>query len=84
MELQTRFSSRGYCFAKNLDDIEKPVHIVLDEWVELTTAEGEWVTQKLGQNARFNLSLDEARELVSQVAKAIAEAEAKVAELTNA
>ena len=84
MELQTRFTARGYCFAKDLGDIEKPVYIVLDEHVELINAEGEWVTQKLGQNARFNLSLDEAHELIKQVQKAIAEAEAKVEELTNA
>lgn len=84
MELQTRFNSRGYCFAKDLDDIEKPVYIVLDEYVELFNTEGEWVTQKLGQNARFNLSLNEAYELVAQVQSAIAEAKAKVAELTNA
>lgn len=84
MELQTRFSSRGYSFAKDVDDIEKPVYMVLDEWIELVTAEGEWVDQKLGQNIRLNLSLDEAHELIAQVRNAIAEAEAKVAELTNA
>jgi hypothetical protein len=84
MELQTRFSSRGYCFAKDLGDIEKPVYIVLDEHVELINAEGEWVTQKPGQNARFNLSLDEARQLIEQVQKALVEADAKVRELTNA
>jgi hypothetical protein len=84
MELQTRFTARGYCFAKDLGDIEKPVYLVLDEHIDLVDDEGEWVTQKLGQNIRFNLSLDEAHELVAQVQKAIAEAEVKVEELTNA
>jgi hypothetical protein len=84
MELQTRFTARGYCFAKDVDDIEKPVYIVLDEHIDLVNDEGEWVTQKLGQNIRFNLSLDEAHELIAQVQKAIAEAEVKVEELTNA
>ncbi len=77
MELQTRFNSRGYCFAENVEEMAKPVYLVLDEYIELIDAEGEWITQKLGQNVRFDLSLDEAYELIKQVENAIAEAKAK-------
>jgi hypothetical protein len=77
MELQTRFTSRGYCFAENAEEMAKPVYLVLDEHIELIDAEGEWITQKLGQNVRFELSLDEAHELIKQVENAIAEAKAK-------
>lgn len=77
MELQKRFNSRGYCFAENVEEMAKPVYLVLDEYIELIDAEGEWVTQKLGQNVRFDLSLDEAHELIKQVENAIAEAKAK-------
>lgn len=83
MELQTSVNSRGYCFAKDAGDLQKPVHLVIDEWVELHH-EGEWVTQKAGKGARFDLTLEEARELITQVQDAIAEAEAKARELTNA
>lgn len=84
MELQIRLDSRGYCFAEELDDIAKPVYLVISEHVELVDDEGDWVNQKPGQEARFNLSLDEAHELIAQVQKAIAEAETKVASITKA
>lgn len=77
MELQTRFDSRGYCFAENIEEMAKPVYLVLEEHIELIDDEGEWVTQKPGQNLRINISLDEAYELIKQVENAIAEAKAK-------
>ena len=77
MELQTRFDSRGYCFAENIEEMAKPVYLVLEEHIELIDDEGEWVTQKPGQNLRINISLDEAYELIKQVEIAIAEAKAK-------
>jgi hypothetical protein len=77
MELQMRFNSRGYCFAENIEEMAKPVYLVLEEYIELIDDEGEWVTQKQGQNLRVNISLDEAYELIKQVEIAIAEAKAK-------
>ena len=81
MELRVRFGSRAYCFAEELEDIAKPVHLVIDEYVELLDSEGDYVTQERGQNARFDLTLHEAHFLIDQLTKAIEEAKTKVAEI---
>jgi hypothetical protein len=81
MELQVRFGSRAYCFAEELDDLAKPVHLVIDEYVELLDSEGDFVTQERGQNARYDLTLPEAYFLIDQLYSAIEEAKNKVAEI---
>lgn len=81
MELRVRFGSRVYCFAEELDDVAKPVHLVIDEYVELLDDKGDYVTQERGQNARFDLAIYEAHFLIDQLTKAIEEAKSKVAEI---
>jgi hypothetical protein len=81
MELQVRFGSRAYCFAEDVTDIAKPVHLVIDEYVELHDEQGDYVTQARGQNARFDLTIHEAKFLINELREAIAEAEVKVAEI---
>jgi hypothetical protein len=84
MKLQVVVGSRAYCFAEELDDIAKPVHLVIDEYVELRDAEGDFVSQERGQSARFDLSVAEARNLIAQLQAGLTEAEAKVAEIVKA
>ena len=83
MELRVRFGSRAYCFAEELEDIAKPVHLVIDEYVELVDSEGDFVTQERGQNARYDLTVNEAYFLIEQLQFAIEEAKTKVAVIQN-
>jgi hypothetical protein len=83
MELQVVFGSRAYCFVESAEELAKPVHLVIDEYVELRDTNGDFVTQERGQNARFDLSIAEANFLINQLRGAIAEAQEKAKELAQ-
>ena len=86
MELQVVFGSRAYCFAENLEELRtKPVHLVIDEYVELRDENGDYVTQASGKTGRFDLTVYEAEFMIRQLQEAIAESNTKLAEaLENA
>ena len=79
MRLHTAFGSKAYCFLDTTSEpesFEKPVHLVIDEYVELLDEQGNYQTMTAGKNARFDLSVAEAHEMIAQLKGAIAEAEA--------
>lgn len=81
MELQIAFGSRAYCFADKLEDLRaKPVHLVIDEYVELRDENGDYVTQASGKTGRFDLSVREAEFMIRQLQNAIAQSNTKLAE----
>lgn len=81
MELQVVFGSSAYCFAEQVEELRaKPVHLVIDEYVELRDENGDYVTQQRGQTGRFDLSIYEAEFMIRQLQQAIAESNAKLSD----
>lgn len=80
MKLQTQVVARGYCFLEDrtkvdASELEKPVHLVIDQHIELIDDEGYFQELVLGKGLNLDLSVAEARAIIKAIENGIAEFE---------
>ena len=81
MKLQVVVGSRSYCFADSAEELtEKPIHLVIDEHIELRDSEGDFVNMERGQHMAINMTIKDAEFLIGQLSSSIAEVKSILAE----
>ena len=80
MRLLKNTIGRAYCFAETaeqLSDYEPtPIHLAIDEHIELRDEQDYFVDFQTGQGSRANLTVAEAETIIRQLEGAIAEVKA--------
>lgn len=80
MKLQKNTAGRAYCFAETAEQLADyeptPIHLVIDEHINLFDEQGDFVDFQSGQSSRANLTVAEAETIIRQLEGAIAEVKA--------
>lgn len=80
MKLLKNTAGRAYCFAETAEQLADyeptPIHLVIDEHINLFDEKGDFVDFQSGQTFRANLTIAEAEIIIRQLEGAIAEVRA--------